>query len=113
MAVTTTMEMVEIEMVEMETVEIGMETMEMEETTEMEIQMRMVEVLCQLLALGVSYQGLCGRVNPDSTAKGLKGVRINLVEFTQEEIRVDASFAMTWTYLMKLMTEVYCPRNEI
>ncbi|GKE38587.1 putative reverse transcriptase domain-containing protein [Tanacetum coccineum] len=30
-----------------------------------------------------------------------------------EEIGVDASFAMTWTDLMKLMTEVYCPRNEI
>ncbi|GKF66660.1 reverse transcriptase domain-containing protein, partial [Tanacetum coccineum] len=35
------MEMVEIEM--------GMETMKMEETMEMEIKMRMVEVLCQLL----------------------------------------------------------------
>ncbi|GJR65845.1 putative reverse transcriptase domain-containing protein [Tanacetum coccineum] len=45
--------------------------------------------------------------------KGTEGVRINLVEFTQEEIGVDASFAMTWTDLMKLMTEVYCPRNEI
>ncbi|GJV54609.1 reverse transcriptase domain-containing protein [Tanacetum coccineum] len=28
-------------------------------------------------------------------------------------IGVDAVFAITWRDLMKLMTEVYCPRNEI
>ncbi|GJY41646.1 putative reverse transcriptase domain-containing protein [Tanacetum coccineum] len=28
-------------------------------------------------------------------------------------IRVDAAYAMKWAGLMKLMTEVYCPRNEI
>ncbi|GJX78934.1 putative reverse transcriptase domain-containing protein [Tanacetum coccineum] len=28
-------------------------------------------------------------------------------------IGVDVAFAMTWRDLMKLMTEVYCPRNEI
>ncbi|GKB03866.1 putative reverse transcriptase domain-containing protein, partial [Tanacetum coccineum] len=28
-------------------------------------------------------------------------------------IRTEASFAMSWRELMKLMTEVYCPRNEI
>ncbi|GKA80353.1 putative reverse transcriptase domain-containing protein [Tanacetum coccineum] len=28
-------------------------------------------------------------------------------------VRVDAAYAMKWTELMKLMTEVYCPRNEI
>ncbi|GKC41498.1 reverse transcriptase domain-containing protein [Tanacetum coccineum] len=28
-------------------------------------------------------------------------------------IGVDAAFAMSWRELMKLMTEVYCPRNEI
>ncbi|GKC65511.1 putative reverse transcriptase domain-containing protein, partial [Tanacetum coccineum] len=31
----------------------------------------------------------------------------------QRTIRVDVAFAMTWRGLMKLMTEVYCPRNEI
>ncbi|GJZ01036.1 putative reverse transcriptase domain-containing protein [Tanacetum coccineum] len=71
MAVTAIMEMVEMEMVE-----IRMETMKMEETTEMEIQIRMVEC-------------------------------INLVEFTQKDIGVDAAFAMTWRDLMKLMTEVF------
>ncbi|GKC44225.1 hypothetical protein Tco_1061947 [Tanacetum coccineum] len=47
-AVTAIMEMVEMEMVEMEMVKMGMEIMEVEEITEMEIQMRMVEVLCLL-----------------------------------------------------------------
>ncbi|GJX63455.1 hypothetical protein Tco_0296355 [Tanacetum coccineum] len=28
-------------------------------------------------------------------------------------IGVDAAYAMNWVGLMKLMTEVYCPRNEI
>ncbi|GJS72902.1 putative reverse transcriptase domain-containing protein [Tanacetum coccineum] len=28
-------------------------------------------------------------------------------------IRIEAAYAMRWTELMKLMTEVYCPRNEI
>ncbi|GKB59088.1 putative reverse transcriptase domain-containing protein [Tanacetum coccineum] len=28
-------------------------------------------------------------------------------------IRIEAAYAMSWTELMKLMTEVYCPRNEI
>ncbi|GJW39706.1 putative reverse transcriptase domain-containing protein [Tanacetum coccineum] len=28
-------------------------------------------------------------------------------------IRADAAFAMSWRELMKLITEVYCPRNEI
>ncbi|GJR71245.1 putative reverse transcriptase domain-containing protein [Tanacetum coccineum] len=53
--------------------------MEMEKTMKTEIQMRMVEVQCQLLVT----------------------------------IGVDAAFDMTWRDLMKLMTEVYCPRNEI
>ncbi|GJT58357.1 hypothetical protein Tco_0993411 [Tanacetum coccineum] len=28
-------------------------------------------------------------------------------------IRTEAAFTMSWRELMKLMTEVYCPRNEI
>nr|GEY58897.1 putative reverse transcriptase domain-containing protein [Tanacetum cinerariifolium] len=31
----------------------------------------------------------------------------------KKKIGVDAAFAITWRDLMKLMTEVYCPRNEI
>ncbi|GKB73960.1 reverse transcriptase domain-containing protein [Tanacetum coccineum] len=28
-------------------------------------------------------------------------------------VEIDVAYAMTWKALMKLMTEVYCPRNEI
>nr|GFD43317.1 reverse transcriptase domain-containing protein [Tanacetum cinerariifolium] len=28
-------------------------------------------------------------------------------------IGVDAAYTMKWAELMKLMTEVYCPRNEV
>ncbi|GJX76239.1 hypothetical protein Tco_0323050 [Tanacetum coccineum] len=28
-------------------------------------------------------------------------------------LRIDAAYAMTWKELIKMMTEVYCPRNEI
>ncbi|GJZ15809.1 hypothetical protein Tco_0551486 [Tanacetum coccineum] len=28
-------------------------------------------------------------------------------------IRIEAAYAMSWVELMKLMTEVYCPRNEV
>ncbi|GKE39363.1 reverse transcriptase domain-containing protein [Tanacetum coccineum] len=28
-------------------------------------------------------------------------------------IGIEAAYALTWTELMKLMNEVYCPRNEI
>ncbi|GKA71895.1 hypothetical protein Tco_0778111, partial [Tanacetum coccineum] len=31
----------------------------------------------------------------------------------KRRVGIDAAFAMTWRDLMKLMTEVYCPRNEI
>ncbi|GKB97793.1 reverse transcriptase domain-containing protein [Tanacetum coccineum] len=28
-------------------------------------------------------------------------------------VEIDVAYAMTWKELMKMMTEVYCPRNEI
>ncbi|GKG21540.1 hypothetical protein Tco_0384135, partial [Tanacetum coccineum] len=31
----------------------------------------------------------------------------------KRKIGVDAAYAMNWARLMRLMTEVYCPRNEI
>ncbi|GKF26388.1 hypothetical protein Tco_0082282 [Tanacetum coccineum] len=34
-------------------------------------------------------------------------------KYQVKTIEVDAAFAMSWRELMKLMTEVYCPRNEI
>ncbi|GJY86128.1 putative reverse transcriptase domain-containing protein [Tanacetum coccineum] len=34
-------------------------------------------------------------------------------EFRQRTIRTDDAYALSWRELLKLMTEVYCPRNEI
>ncbi|GKD08303.1 hypothetical protein Tco_1187988, partial [Tanacetum coccineum] len=39
-----------------------------------------------------------------------RGVRLNSHKRT---IGIEAAFAMSWRKLMKLMAEVYCPRNEI
>ncbi|GJS68976.1 putative reverse transcriptase domain-containing protein [Tanacetum coccineum] len=38
---------------------------------------------------------------------------MNYGGFMPRTIGVDAAYAMNWVGLMKLMTEVYCPRNEI
>ncbi|GJV67765.1 hypothetical protein Tco_1483274 [Tanacetum coccineum] len=38
---------------------------------------------------------------------------IKVICLSPRTIEVDAAFAMSWRKLMKLMTEVYCPRNEI
>ncbi|GKA86510.1 hypothetical protein Tco_0808221 [Tanacetum coccineum] len=47
--------------------------------------------------------------------KGIKGVVIALTWWNAHirTIGVDVVFAMSWRELIKLMTEVYCPRNEI
>ncbi|GJU25385.1 putative reverse transcriptase domain-containing protein [Tanacetum coccineum] len=33
--------------------------------------------------------------------------------YHKRTIRIEAAYAMSWAELMKLMTEVYCPRNEV
>ncbi|GJS73853.1 hypothetical protein Tco_0706694 [Tanacetum coccineum] len=38
---------------------------------------------------------------------------INLVESNKRTIRTNAAYALSWRELLKRMTEVYCPRNEI
>ncbi|GJY81498.1 putative reverse transcriptase domain-containing protein [Tanacetum coccineum] len=45
--------------------------------------------------------------------KGTEGVCINLVDSHKRTIGTDAAYALSWRELMKLMTEVYCPRNEV
>ncbi|GJQ98846.1 putative reverse transcriptase domain-containing protein [Tanacetum coccineum] len=37
----------------------------------------------------------------------------HISNYPERTIRADAAFAMSWRELMKLMTEVYCPINEI
>ncbi|GJT17419.1 putative reverse transcriptase domain-containing protein [Tanacetum coccineum] len=96
MAVTTITEMVEMEMVEM-----GMETMEMEETREMEIQMRMaefekIETVFHISNYPEVYQ-----------------VKYAPCTLLDNALTWWNSHKRTIGDLMKLMTEVYCPRNKI
>ncbi|GJV00517.1 reverse transcriptase domain-containing protein [Tanacetum coccineum] len=97
MAVTTIMGMVE-----METVEMEMEMVEMEmEMVGMEIQMRMEEVwkLCFTSATVLRDTLLDSALTWWNSHK--------------RTIGTDVAYALSWRELLKLMTEVYCPRNEI
>nr|GEZ63447.1 reverse transcriptase domain-containing protein [Tanacetum cinerariifolium] len=49
------------------------------------------------------------------TFSGTEGVNSALTWWNsyKRTIGVDAAYAMKWAELMKLMTEVYCPRNEV
>ncbi|GJY45619.1 putative reverse transcriptase domain-containing protein [Tanacetum coccineum] len=51
-----------------------------------------------------------GNGNPNENGRGAMPVARNS---HKRIVRVDVAFAITWRDLMKLMTEVYCPRNEI
>ncbi|GJU09812.1 hypothetical protein Tco_1132208, partial [Tanacetum coccineum] len=103
----------------MEMVEMGMETMEVEETTELEIQMRMVEVLCQLLIWfekmeTVFHISNCPEVYQVKYATcTLLDSALTWWNLYKRIVGVDATFAMTWRDIMKLMMEVYYPRNKI
>ncbi|GJY91941.1 putative reverse transcriptase domain-containing protein [Tanacetum coccineum] len=48
-----------------------------------------------------------------SGTKGVVGLTRWFKKMETRTIGVDAAYAMKWDGLMKLMTEVYCPRNEI
>nr|GEX96648.1 reverse transcriptase domain-containing protein [Tanacetum cinerariifolium] len=52
-----------------------------------------------------------GRGNNENGNPNENGRGVLLV--ARVTVGVDVVFAMTWRDLMKLMTEVYCPRNEI
>ncbi|GJZ83564.1 putative reverse transcriptase domain-containing protein [Tanacetum coccineum] len=46
--------------------------------------------------------------------KGMEGVcALPWWKLTKRTVGTEAAFAMSWRELIKLMTEVYCPRNEI
>ncbi|GKE32817.1 putative reverse transcriptase domain-containing protein [Tanacetum coccineum] len=47
---------------------------------------------------------------------GMEEMEIEGMEMKEMEMRtigIEAAYAMSWAKLMKLMTEVYCPRNEV
>ncbi|GKF68159.1 hypothetical protein Tco_0197838 [Tanacetum coccineum] len=86
---TEEMEMEEMEMEETE----EMEEMEMEEMEEMEIEgMEKTEIEIEM---------------------GIMDSALTWWNSHMRTISVEAAYAMTLVELMKLMTEVYCPRNKI
>ncbi|GJR12783.1 reverse transcriptase domain-containing protein [Tanacetum coccineum] len=83
---------VEMEMEEMEEMEMeGMEEMEMEGMEEMEM-----EEIEEMEMEGMEEDSALTWWNTHKRTIG-----------------VDVAYVMNWAGLMRLMTEVYCPRNEI
>ncbi|GJW29635.1 reverse transcriptase domain-containing protein [Tanacetum coccineum] len=99
------MEMVRMEMVRMEMVE-------------MEIQMRMVEELSDIRWFEkmeiVFYISKCPEKSQVKYATcTLLNSALTWWNSHKRTIRTEAAFSMSWRELMKLMTKLYCPRNEI
>ncbi|GJX23449.1 reverse transcriptase domain-containing protein [Tanacetum coccineum] len=127
-------EMEETEMEEMEIEEMGMEEMEMEE---MEMEgMEMVmgteeemaitsEDLCLLeRVVGLTHwfekMETVFYISNSPEKYQLKYATCTLLNSAltwwnshKRTIGIEAAYAMSWAELMKLITEVYCPRNEV
>ncbi|GKB75828.1 putative reverse transcriptase domain-containing protein [Tanacetum coccineum] len=82
-------------MEEMEIEEIQMEEMEMEEMEIEEMEMEEMEIEEEMT---ITSEDLC---------------LLECAHIKTSIIGIEAAYAMSWTELMKLMTEVYYPRNEI
>ncbi|GJV48070.1 putative reverse transcriptase domain-containing protein [Tanacetum coccineum] len=54
-----------------------------------------------------------GNGNGNEGGNGYGNHNGNFGGFVHRTIGIEATYVMRWTKLMKLMTEVYCPRNEI
>ncbi|GKG16888.1 hypothetical protein Tco_0361845, partial [Tanacetum coccineum] len=106
------MEMEVTEEMEMEvTEEMEMEEMEMKgmEKTEMEIEMGIMVVNYggfMPVARECTFQDFL-KCKPHNFS-GTEGINSQ-----KRTIDVDAAYAMNWAKLIRLMTEVYCLRNEI
>nr|GEW46487.1 reverse transcriptase domain-containing protein [Tanacetum cinerariifolium] len=78
---------------------VRMEEMRMEETEEIEIEI-MEEIRMEEIEMeGMEKMGINSALTWWNSHK--------------RTIGVDVAYAMKWAELMKLMTEVYCPRNEV
>ncbi|GJU79994.1 putative reverse transcriptase domain-containing protein [Tanacetum coccineum] len=83
------------------------------------IQMRIIEVLCQLLVWFEKIE-IVFHISSCPEVYQVKYATYNLLDSAltwwnshKRKVGVNAACAMTWRDLMKLMTKVYCPRNEI
>ncbi|GJS84128.1 putative reverse transcriptase domain-containing protein [Tanacetum coccineum] len=101
------MEMKEMEMKEMEIEEMGMEKMEMEE---MEMVMGTEE------NMAITSEDLClleKKYQVKYASCTLLNSALTWWNSHKRTIGIEAAYAMSWAELMKLMTKVYCPRNEV
>ncbi|GKC47292.1 putative reverse transcriptase domain-containing protein [Tanacetum coccineum] len=101
------MDIEEIEMEETEMEEMEMEEMEMEEMEMvMEVEENMAIISEDLCLLEKKYQ-------VTYTSCTLLNSALTRWNSHKRTIGNEAAYAMSWAELMKLMTEVYYPRNEI
>ncbi|GJX17533.1 putative reverse transcriptase domain-containing protein [Tanacetum coccineum] len=84
-----------------------MEEMEMEEKTAMEMVMGTEE------EMAITSEVSCLLLEIKYATCTLMNSALTWWNSHKRAIGIETAYAMTWTKLMKLMTEVYCPRNEI
>ncbi|GKC71758.1 putative reverse transcriptase domain-containing protein, partial [Tanacetum coccineum] len=104
------MEMEEMEMEEMEIEEMEMEEMEMVIGTEENMAITS-EDLCMLEIFHIS--NCLEKYLVKYASCTLLNSALTWWNSHKRTIRNEAAYAMSWVELIKLMTEVYCPRNEI
>ncbi|GKE45355.1 reverse transcriptase domain-containing protein [Tanacetum coccineum] len=99
------MEMEEMEMDKTEMEEMEMEEMEMEET-EMEEMFEKMETVFHISNCPEKYQVKYATCT-------LRNSALTWWNSHKRTIGIESAYAMSWVELMKLMTEVYYPRNEV
>ncbi|GKD54676.1 putative reverse transcriptase domain-containing protein, partial [Tanacetum coccineum] len=111
------MEMEETEMEEMEMEEIEMEEIEIEEIEIEEMEMEeMVMVMGKEENMAITSEDLYlleKKYQVKYASCMLLNSALTWWNSHKRTIGNEAAYAMSWAELMKLMTEVYCPRNEI
>ncbi|GJU76417.1 putative reverse transcriptase domain-containing protein [Tanacetum coccineum] len=94
---------------------IGQVIMELEDMEMEEIGSREANGMGKKELLGLTRTGTeSTKLNEYATCTSIP-VPLNMVVRNSHKrtIRIEAAYAMSWAELMKLMTMVYCPRNEI
>ncbi|GKA76007.1 reverse transcriptase domain-containing protein [Tanacetum coccineum] len=107
----------EVEQEEIEMEETEMEEMEMEETEMEEMEMEeMVMVMGKEENMAITSEDLYlleKKYQVKYASCMLLNSALTWWNSHKRTIGNEAAYAMSWAELMKLMTEVYCPRNEI
>nr|GFA77978.1 putative reverse transcriptase domain-containing protein [Tanacetum cinerariifolium] len=91
----------------------------MEETEEMEMEVMVemeIEEIEEMEMEGNPIKEILNKLNLPNHKLILTDLQDSALTWWNSHKRtigVDAAYAIKWAGLMKLMTEVYCPRNEI